>query len=361
MSITLTVNGQIYRHWSAARVSRDLLRAAAFFEFTTVGEYVPEILPFNACTIQIDDQLVLSGYVEQFEPHVTPTSSTTVVRGRSKVCDLVDCMVPLSVTNEFDSSSLAAIATALAKPFGVNIVVANPAASTPFANSEQVVFERSETVFSFLDRLAKLQGVLLYDDPNGDLVLGTVGTARAAGDLVMGQGGNIVQARGKLDGTERFQQYVVLSQVGKQMTQSAPFNVALGSAFDFGVPRFRVWVGIAEGQVMDATAQTRAQWEAARHAGQSVNATVVVPEFGVKGTLWQANTLARVDIPRFGLNADYLIGAVTYLDDAEGGRRTEILVAPPNAYAPGLLNQKWTGQWSGIKAAPPAALAPGAL
>ncbi len=40
-----------------------------------------------------------------------------------------------------------------------------------------------------------------------------------------------------------------------------------------------------------------------------------------------------------GLDQDFLIGHVTWRDD-DRGRRTEMLVAPPSAFSPGLLKVK---------------------
>jgi prophage tail gpP-like protein len=358
MPVTLTVNGQIYSRWSAVRVSHSLRAVESEFEFETPAELLPPILPFAACTVDDDGERVLTGYVVTVEPVVEPHATRATIRGGSKTMDLVDCM-PKFATNQFLGAKLDAIARAVATPFGIDVTLSNNVdVGGAFTDA---TFERSETAFAFLERLARQRGVLLTDNANGDLVLTTLGTAAAAASLVMGQGGNVTLARGKLDGKERFQEYDIRSQAGMAATGGAVQPGIKAIAYDYGVPRYRVWSGIAESQLSDADALVRVQWEASTRSGRSVSALLTVPEWRAGGKLWQMNTLASCIVPRLALKAQFLVGGVTRREDGQG-RRTELLVAPPSAYLPGQLKVKTpkntANPWEGI-VQPPGASGPG--
>lgn len=345
MPVRLTVAGKVYTRWTSVRVTRSLKRAVSDFELEVPGELVPSILPFQACTIDESGDLLLTGYVVSVEPEIGARETRTRISGQSKTQDLVDCMLGFG-TNQFSGNTLAAIAAAVAQPFGIGTVLG---AGVDIGDAfPDATYERSETAFGFLERLARQRAVLLTDDEAGNLVMTTAGTARAPADLRMGPGGNVARAQGKLDGKGRFSTYSILSQVGIKQTGSDVQTGIEGQASDSGVPRFRPWVGMAESALMPGDAQSRAQWEAAHRVGAAVSAVLTVPEWRANGTLWDINQLARCTVPRLALDDEYLVGKVEFREDHEG-RRTLLTVSPPSAYTPepatnaGLGNGAWAG------------------
>jgi hypothetical protein len=112
---------------------------------------------------------------------VEATQHVVRIAGRSRTADLIDCQSEVE-GGEFRNSDLAAIARAVAQPFGVQ-VVAEADVGAPF---DLVAMEKTETVFAFLERLARLRGVLLTDDPQGRLVIARADSGAAAGRLVQG-------------------------------------------------------------------------------------------------------------------------------------------------------------------------------
>lgn len=353
MSATLTIGGVTYQRWQSVRVTRGLKRGCSDFEFTAPCELTPPVLPFAACTITEAGSAVLTGYVDDVRPEIEARSSKTVITGRSKICDLIDCMPEfIPQTNQFNGYTLDAIARALGQGFGINVVLSSGVdVGDPFPDA---TFERSETCWAFLERLARQRAVLLTDDEKGNLVLATVGTANAPGNLLQGQGGNVFRARGDLSGKERFSEYHIRSQAGKKATGGKVQPAIKAIAYDGGVTRYRPWGGIAESAILTADAQTRANWEASHRSGQAVKATLSVPEWRANGTLWETNQLAQCTVPRLGLNDKFLIGEVDYKEDERQGRYVELQVSPPSAFVPGELKEKGkkttgTGAaWAGI-------------
>lgn len=349
MAVTLTVGGQIYSTWTLVRLTRGLKRGCADFQFETPGEYIPAILPFMPCTIMDDGDLLLTGYIDDTDPDIDAKSSKTVITGRSKVMDLIDC-TPELATNQFNGYAVDAIARTVAAAFGIGVVV-GPGVSVGDAFPD-ATFERSETGYAFVERLLRQRGILPTDDVNGDLVLATVGTERAPAALVMGPGGNVFRGRGTLSGKRRHSQYTVRSQAGIKQTGSTVQNAVLARAYDYSVPRYRPWAGIAEAASLTGDAQARANWQAAHRAGQAVKAVLSVADWRVNGTLWQCNQVVACDVPRLGLSGDLLIGEVAFLDDEREGRRTELTVQPPAAFMPDPT-QKTRGKGSAPAGADP--------
>lgn len=349
MTVTVKVGGRIYSRWIGTRVTRGLKRCVSDCNLSAVGEFVPAFLPGQACTVFDGPDLLLTGYAVSDEFNVEAQSTGTNIIIQSKTQDLVDCML-LGVfpTTGFNGYKLDAIARTVAAKFGISVVL-GPGVNVGDAFPDATF--GSEPAFSYLERLARQRGVLLTDDEYGNLVLTTVQTTRAPGSLVMGQGGNVYSARGRLNSKERFSQYTVVSQAGILQTGTTVQTNIVGKATDAGVTRFRPWAGIAESALLPDDAQLRANWEAAHRSGEAVQATLSVPEWRwgnpQTGPLWRVNQVAKCVVPRLSLDQDYLISEISYLYDGQG-KRSEITVAPPSAFSPEPVVKPNAGAWVGL-------------
>lgn len=346
MTVTLSVNGQIYQRWTGVRITRSLKRVCAGFEIDTPGEVDPPILPFAACVLADDGDPIVTGYVDEARIEIAARETHTRITGRSKTGQLVDCTPEFPVT-QFNGNTFDAIVRAVAKPFGITVVIgAGVNVGDAFADA---TFEWSETAYRFLERLARQRGLLLTDDPAGDLVVATLGTSPAPSPLATGPGGNVFAARGLLAGRQRFSQYTVRSQAGMWQTGSQVQPANQGQASDPGVPLYRPKAVIAESALLTADAQKRAEWEASHRLGASVVGVLSVPEWRAgpgAGQLWQTNQIAKCTVSRLDMNGALLIGAVEFRED-ERGRRTELTVALPAAYSPEPLSNA-DATWFGI-------------
>lgn len=333
--LTLTINGQKYEGWTDIRVSRGIEHCAGEFDISVSERWAVgsnpapwQIKPFDSCVIAIAGETVLTGYVDAYVPEYNSTGHRVRVQGRSKTEDLIDCMPDIK-GGQFKGYTLDRIARALAQPFSVDVVVKADVGEA-FKDAQ---IERTEAAYAFLERLCKMRGVLACDDENGALVLTVVGQEGAAGALVEGE--NILSASAKLSAHERFSNYVVLAQAPVTPEGDASLPHVVGKATDAGCPRFRRFAEMAETPGDNAIAQKRAEWRAKHNFGKAAEATISVQGWRQpKGALWKINTLADVTSPRLELARQMLIGKVTYLLDDRGGRRTELLLNPPEAYDP---------------------------
>jgi prophage tail gpP-like protein len=327
-------------------------------ERTTGAPFEPWILePGAACEILLDGELVLTGYIDTYSPTFDASSHGVAISGRSRTADFIDssAIVP---GGQFKQLSLWEIAQRLAAPFGL-VVDALASIGGPLAD---VQIQQGETCYAVLERLCRMQGLLVCDGPAGILTLTRVGSRGAAGALVQGQ--NILSAGAQLDASQRFSEYTVKGQrantddrvdenfvgppeppggarlgrprvaAGSASGAGATVRACIGAALDASVGRYRPWLLTAETQADDATCQRRAEWEARRRAGHATRATVVVAGWRQTpgGPLWDTNLLVPVIAPWLGIDRVLLISSLEFRKD-DGGSTTAMELTLPDAFA----------------------------
>lgn len=357
---TLTINGTAYSGWTELRISRGIDRMAADFDITVTERWGAstqawQISPFDACTLHIGADLVLTGFVDSYLPGYDKSAHKVRICGRSKTCDLIDC-TPEIAGGQFTDNALDAIARAVCQPFGIGVVIAAAAVGDAFLDT---TYEPGETAFHYLERLCRLSRVLLCDDAHGNLLLTTAGAARAAGSLVEGQ--NILAGSAVLSGAHRFSKYIVLSQAGLGFNDTDVENEVKGVAADTGpgscpANRYRPHATIAESSLLDAEAQERAQWQAIQAAARGTQAQITVQGWRQpNGALWAINQRIPVKSPKLKLARDLLIAGVTFTLKNDEGHRTELTLGPVEAYTPDPGEVRLTGAlfnaatWQSIK------------
>ncbi|MEF3074133.1 contractile injection system protein, VgrG/Pvc8 family [Methylobacter sp. Wu1] len=328
--VQLTVNGKIYAGWEAVRIERGIEQLAGTFELT-VSDRWADIEPAKriprgaACTVALGGRTVITGFVDTVATRFDAQSHTVTVQGRDKSADLVDCSA-IHKSGQWSGKKLEQIAADLLAPFGIGLK-AQTDTGAPFA-----VFslQEGESVFETLERAARMRAVLLMSDGLGHLVITRAGTNRAPAPLVEGQ--NIYKAEGEFDQKDRYSDYIVKGQkTGDDHQFGEPVAQQSARIQDASIARYRPLIVLAEDQDATATLAQRAEWERNVRAGRSTRAGVTVLGWDVDGTLWEPNTLTRLQSPLLGADLDLLISALTYVQD-ESGTLTELQLAPPQAF-----------------------------
>ena len=391
----LFVDGTEYAGWQALRVTRGLTRATSDFDLTVSERWAVgatgsawQILPGSKCEIRYHGETLLTGWVDAYRPSYDATQHSVRLAGRSKTCDFVDCSV-LVDGGQFMGMTVGDIAKQLAKPFGLEVNVIDD--GKPEA---EVQVQQGETCFALIERLSRLQALLVTDDASGRLVLTRAGSGRASTQLRHGQ--NILSASSDLDNSKRYSECLVKAQrpgndnksqddaptheawpgwnaAARAAAQRASAAIAVianpgerhrarraavrdgttpkrgnpttltqisGKAKDPEITRYRPLVIVAEAQSDDAMAQTRADWEIRRRKGEGTKATIVVNGFRQQdGKLWQPNMMAQVEAPWLALKRELIISEVTYSYD-DSGEKTTLTLTLPDAFLPDPKERK---------------------
>lgn len=401
-------DGLAHTAWETVRVTRSLDQMTGSFSISMsdkwdpkdggVGNLVAGALktgpkkgtwPFQVFTpvhIKLNDSSVIAGYIDKVDVSISNQERILSIQGRDKTGDLVDCAplsgISLSVDQDPKTGaaildkSLENIAKAYSKAYNINISV-DPGVDTgePFPKA---AVREGETAFQFLERLAKLRGLLLLADEKGDLVI----TSRAGGDIgeqpevkrttsskliqqlkqapnikknvvsnfnynpnpfkkladtALVQGENILEARASYDGSDRFRTYEVKGQQpGSEVIKKLQTVTPKARAFDRAVPRTRIKKIIANGAASISDCQKRANWEMIVRATKAVDVVIRVQGWQQQpgGRLWAVNELVTVKAPYIGLpNRQLLISGVTF-EKSTDGTFTTLKLTRPDAYDP---------------------------
>jgi prophage tail gpP-like protein len=329
-TLTMTVAGQSYGGWKAARIRTSIETLAGGFSVTASERWPQDagakrIRTGDAVRLSIGGATVITGSIDAVRVRYDAGSHDIEFTGRDATGDLVDCSADHE-PGEWRSQKLEAIAAALAAPFGIKVGVSADTGAT----FESFRLTDGETVAAAIERLCRHRGLLRVADGKGGLVLTRAGTGRAPAALVLGQ--NAVEASGEFDDSQRFSQYRVKGQ-HPTVDLQAPTQTVSPSAVvrDRGMGRHRPLIVIAEEPGDEAQYATRAQWEANMRYGKSRRATYTVPGWTAAGTLWRPNAMVHVRDDFVGIDEEMLIVGVDFSLD-EQGSRTAISVARRQAF-----------------------------
>lgn len=323
--VTLRVRGENHVEWKRIEVTRSLDSFPSGFSLElATGTTAPAIRADDPCTILIGSDVVLTGYVTTIERSRSGTERTYTASGQSKVTDArCSCAGDPS---EFLGQSIIQIAGALLAPYGLTL----DADVTGVAQVERFVPELGESVYSALERLCRPAGLVVTDNPDGDLVLARLGTLRG-GDLTPT---NVKSIRTRCSSGDRFSEYRVYGQ--KSGADDVNFGAdsahPSASVVDSDVSRYRLLLLQAETQADIARCRDRATWEAVTRAGRAAVCHVTVQGWRDGDEVLVPNRLRKVIYPEEGMNAELLVTEVGLKISRDTGVTADMTLMPPGAF-----------------------------
>lgn len=333
--LRLKINNNVFDGWTEARITHGVRQASSSFQLSLTDKWQGkswQIKPFDKCELFDDDDALINGYVDSASTSYDSESHTVNISGRSITADCVDCSAE---SKQFNNQTIQQIATELAKPFGVAVV--NDVGELKRIKSFKP--DEGSTVFESIERLARLDGLLVTDDANGNIVLTRAGEARISTPLVNGE--NILSASASYNVSGVFSDYIIKGQQkGGDDIDAATAAHVKALVTDSAVIRHRPLLVMAESQVDIASAKIRGEWEKNARFGNSQSFTVTVQGWRHANGLWRANNLVKLKDAILGVDADFLIAAVTYSIDDTSGTLTQLDLAPRAAFIPEPLIEK---------------------
>jgi prophage tail gpP-like protein len=339
-TLTLTVGGHVLSGWQRVTVTRPLAAIPAAFDLQVTEKFpsTPDIdIKAGApCTVQIGADLVLTGYVDRYSASISRAEHTIRVNGRSKSQDLVDCSAVFGDINkpgfQVVNSNTLAIAKGLAAPYSIDV----QSSAGDGVTIPQFNINLGESPWDIIDRVTRYSQMLVYDQPDGSIMLAAVGKDSMASGVSIGPQGNCESGQVALSMDGRFSEYE------GHLTSILTFGTDAGIATpdvgkivrDEGVPRFRKRYVISEQSVLGVfIVNDRAVWEMNRRMGQSYQLDAVVDSWrDSAGKLWQPNMLIPISAPVLKLSdVSYIIASVSYVRD-EYGQHADLRLMPREAF-----------------------------
>jgi prophage tail gpP-like protein len=296
--VSIIVGNISWQGWEGVQVTRSIEQVPASFSLIGTEKYPGtsglnkvDIMPGSPCQIALGSDTVLTGYVDGRDYELTADSHEITVSGRSKLEDLVDCSGALAQQQSV-GRTLGALANLLCSPLGISVSMPN--GDTPTIPSISVLL--TETGYETLERVARWNARLLYDDTNGNLVIAQVGTTKHASGFQ--EGVNVQAVQSTLNVSERFTSIAAIwldTTILSQGTDTSPLpyvnnkSLAIDNSFPAradGSPRYRPLLILAEqGQNQNNLVPQRVQWEMARRIGRSQAVTITCDNFGHQTSL----------------------------------------------------------------------------
>jgi prophage tail gpP-like protein len=350
--VLITVGDTTVSGWKSVRISAGIERCPRDFDVTATEVFpgVDKIVmrPGDECSVFLGKDRVLTGFVNRYSASIEPTGHTVSVSGRGACQDVVDCAAHWQ-GQQIVSTSVLKVAQDLCEPLGITVrgasgpPVGKPGADRASRIIPYMVLMLGETVWTIIERMCRLSGLLVFEDADGALVLveGPTADPDAAGSLdVAGtgfaEGVNVKSASLALSDDQRFSPYEVYWFSFNPLLEFGEEQNFISSSADPGVRRYRPHVMIAEtGKEMShQVAVDRANWEASRRWGQGHQLTIVTDSWrDGNGKLYRPYTLARLELPTLKVSGvAWLISEATYIKGA-GGTSCELKLSPLESFA----------------------------
>jgi prophage tail gpP-like protein len=277
-------------------------------------------MPDVPVTISAGGEVILTGYVRDFEPSYDADSWSSSVSFVSKTVDAVEASI-LHPTGFAKKKHLGDIAKEFdTLGIGVEVDESFPVEPNHFINPGASWFDEIEP-------LARAQSAFIYDTAQGKLKIRKKPGGRHSGGLR--QGGNIVAGSAKLTGNGRFNPVIVRGQ-----STSGDGRGALqleARAQDSGVKRQRPRIIIDDAETNSGRLKGRAERQVKRAAGYSREATIeTIGWRDAGGKIWTPHYLVYLDTPRLYVTQMMGIKTVT-LTQNSGGTHASLTLADPKA------------------------------
>lgn len=337
-TVELRVGGDVFGGWTSGRVEQSLDNIASTFGLEYVDQWAADSLPWpieegDECAILIDDEPLISGYVDETTAEYTARDWTLGVTGRSYLGDMVDCDAVRSGT-QWKDVKLSTILGNLLDPFGIDFIIYDDEG----AAFRRFKFEPGDLVSDVVAKAARLRGFVMAD-AGGVLELFRVGNVEPDDHLF--RGWPILAASRTGTWAERFSEYRFKGQTQADDELNGTRAACLkGRVEDLQVSRYRPKLVLAGGADGDKDLGARAILERNQRAGRSERITVTVPGFKTEaGNLWRpgmgvhlADDWLRVDATLIVVRVSMEFGP-GQVGATEGGMVTELELTRPEAYS----------------------------
>jgi prophage tail gpP-like protein len=323
--ITVVAGGIPYTGWERVQVSAGIDEAARSFSLETterIGEW--SFPPGTPLQIFANEDLLLDGYVNNYEASADATSHRITIKGRSRSQDLVDSSAEHE-SGYFENDTPGNALKQLDR-YGVGVTV-----KVPLSKEDYMQLKQGESPFQFADRYLRTQGVTIMGLADGSVEVTNASVAQSHFGMLW-EGRNIKSCQVSLTDGERHSKYIVKGQrrIG---TGAAALRIKQEAA-DRGVKRPRTRILVQETDTDPQRAQQRATNEKDMRAGRSVAASVQTQGFrDFAGRLFEPNRLIFVHAPiLMHLSQTMLIERVTFTQDDKSGSISELTLVDPRAH-----------------------------
>lgn len=336
----LRIGENEYTSWNQMRVDTSMQTIAGSFGFlsndfsTGNSSSKWKIKKGDAVTVFIENQTVVTGYIDSIPIEYGGRRFNIQFIGRDKTCDIIDCTYAES-NNEFKKQTRANIIRRLLEPFDIDLIIDSSAATAANVKIDSFKANEGEYIYEMVAEICRDAGILPLSYGDGKLTLTKSSTTRKATDPIQFDAnatyGKLIQ-----DDSKRYSDYIVKGYgIGSDNKQLTDFIEPSGNCADPIITRYRPLTVFADRATDTGKCRDRARWEARVRAGYSRGIIYHVPGWMQSdGSIWQINSLVTVYDKILGIDAtQFLISAVSYILDDDDGAYSALLVVDKDTYS----------------------------
>lgn len=335
--ITVIVKGVQYDGWLQSEVERGLESIAGTFSIpvSLIPGQVPAVQRQDEVQVKIGDTVVITGYVLSAEPFYRRGDCGLRITGRDRTGDLVRSSA-IHKGGQWLKADLKRIAADLVAPFGLQVAVEDGVdLGGPIADFK---LWHGETVLDALARAARLKGVLVTRNDQGQVLLTRAGVKRFKGAIVRGQ--NVIEMQGVGSDEDRHSEYIAFGQCNTVDSFEHARSLK-ARAVDPEIKRHLPLVINADGNTTQKELQALVDHTMRVRRGHALGFRYVVEGWTFQGSPWPLNQRVAIYDDVAGLDGqEWLICKVRHTCDLKEGDVTELLVRPVEAYDTAPLKSK---------------------
>jgi prophage tail gpP-like protein len=341
----LDVNGVRFQDWETVWVQQRWADAFTYFRFTAaerdpvfLGNEFPlweklQFRPGDWCNIMLAGQLAVTGWIETRQVAYDANQHGVMLIGKSATAKVAKSSV-FTETGEFDGKSFQQIAQEVIGKYPVGIKIVGTLDPTPF---DKMQAQKGELIWDFLERLARVRGIVMGSDQYGNFLLIGDHQAPITGQLIEGR--NIKSCQCTITQEQIYAEYRVDAQKPASDADAGSAASEMTNTAGTIIPRIpqSLLITPAEQPVKTlAELAKRARTEADWHDYTEISATVIVQGWLSDGVnLWNAGDDVFIRSPMALLNNTMKIQNCTFSQDSNTGTITTL-----DLVMPGLLRDK---------------------
>jgi len=345
MTLKLEVDGVPFDTYLSFSVSRSMENFSGSFSMTASDADVKgfPIKLGSLVKATINGFPVLTGYVEKTSPSIDSGSHSVTIDGRDITADIIDSTLDASSVEFTPPVTFETVINRVQEAIGTRLKVINNVPDLePFGASDLVSCKAGDGAFAFLEKFARKRHVLLNTDGLGNITISRNAETEAPFSVFNDKDGNllnnVLSSSATFDNSERFRNYVVVSQGNLTTTPSfgdEPDNDAVVSVkseiiVDSEIRQGRSMVIVAEKNSTIAEAVTRAKWEANIRRARSRTYTAKLDGLVMPGTRepYPINRLVEISDEACSIFSTMLVKSASFSVSADAADTTLEFVSP---------------------------------
>lgn len=347
-----TENGFYRGVFTDFTISKSIENLSSSFSFATVPGSTQVENPLvrgQAVRIWIDEQAIVTGWIEEVEKSISPDGRQTIFTCVEKTHDLVTSTLPAKTF--IAGSSLQKLIEQNCIDTGFSIVnqnfvqrlgdstikVLNKAGNIETINEEEIQREDGESAFDFMVKYANKRQVLLTSDEFGNIVITRAGDENSITNLNLSKAiseKNIKFVRKNESEMNRCNRYEIKSQSFGGISGDGAINSQRGVAFDNEIRATKKCTTISTTSQNTVSARQTALWQSNIQKARGLNYSLATYGFYQdlsKDNLWKLNQIVKVSDDETQTNGTFFVKAIAYNQTLQGSE-TQITLTDRDAY-----------------------------